>query len=106
MAIERANLNNTTSALLNVPLGMGGWWSLRLWAKADPTPTGGAMATLKVNGSDIPTQNGGVYVQVDPNSADTKMTSADVLLEEGDVISIDVQGPSNVDISLSGEVAF
>lgn len=99
------NKNNVTGvvSLFTVSNGMTSWWNLRLLASIN-TGSGGAQVTLKVNGNDIPTQNGGMYANVDPASNPQRTVADDVLLHDGDVVTADVQGPSTVDLALSGEV--
>jgi hypothetical protein len=97
--------NNVTGTvpLFTASNGMTSWWNLRL-AVAVNTGTGGAVVTLKVNGQDIPSQNGGFSAQVDPSSYPQRTFADDVLLNDGDVVTADIQGPTTVNISLSGEV--
>ena len=102
MSIDRNNLINQVSTLYTHSSGMQ-WLNLRLFAAAAGAP-GGAQATLKINGLDIPEQRGAVFVQVDPTAYPQRTTSVDALFDDGDVLSVDVQGPSSVNIRLSGEV--
>ena len=105
-AIDRGSLQGTTEVLYTVDNGLTSWWNLRLHvAVASGSAAGGAVATLKVNGQDIPDQRGAIEAAVDPSSAPERTTSVDALLSDGDVISVVVAGPSTVDVSLSGDVS-
>lgn len=103
MSIDRNGLNNQVETLYTHSSGQQ-WLNLRLFAAAAGAP-GGAQATLKINGAEIPEQRGSVFVQVDPVNTPQRTTSVDALFDDGDVLSVDVQGPSSVNIRLSGDVS-
>lgn len=83
--------------------GQTSWYSLRLFVEL--VSGAGAATEIKVNGASIPDQIGGFNVNVDPSAYPKRQGSMFVRLEDGDVVTADVQGPGTVNLQLSGDVA-
>ena len=95
--------NNVTGSvsLFTVSNGQTRWWDLRLLVTQ--VSGSGAVVSIKVNGSDPPTSEGGFFTYVDQTSYPVRQNAKELLLEDGDVVSANVDG-GYVDLALSGEV--
>ena len=103
MPIVKNSQSNVVVPLFTVSNGVTSWWALRLFVEL----VAGQAATvaLKVNGQDVPNFEGALTAQVDSGSRPTRTAADFVRLEDGDIVSADVQGPGTVNLSLSGDVA-
>lgn len=99
MSIEKNNVTGSV-ALFTSSNGRPSWWDLRLFASYNSGP--GASITLKVNGDDFPLADSPT-LHVAPGSDPQQEGSWEVRLDDGDVVSAEVDG-GTVNLSLSGEV--
>jgi len=82
--------------------GQTSWYSLRL--SVELVSGGGSVVEIKVNGDSVPDQLGAFNCNVDPGTQE-RSASRFVLLEDGDVVTADIQGTGVVNLTLSGDVA-
>lgn len=101
MIVENGKTQETV-ALFTADTGRTTWYSLRLFAEI--VSGAGATVEIKVNGASIPDQTGAFSVGVDPSAFPKRQASMMVRLENGDVVTADVQGPGTVNLELSGDV--
>lgn len=89
-----------SAALLQYTGGTPRWHNLRLLIE-HASGEMGAQATIKINGADVPDQNGGFAAGVSPGGR--KSASVDALLLDGDAVSVEVQvDPVHVTFSATG----
>jgi len=84
--------------LFPVENGQTRWWNLRFLATL--TAGTGAVVTVKVNGEDIPTEAGGVFLHLNDPSYIKRTASVDVLLADDDVVSVNVDAASGTTLDL------
>jgi hypothetical protein len=87
--------------LFPVENGQTRWWNLRFLATL--TAGTGGVVSVKINGQDIPTEVGGVFLHLNDPSFVKRTASVDVRLDDGDVVSVNLDAATGTTVDLSAQ---
>jgi hypothetical protein len=102
MPIVANGKSNEVVSLFTSSNGRVSWYSLRL--SVELVSGANCAVEIKVNGDSIPDQVGAFVCSVG-GGLQRRIASMFVELDDGDVVTADVQGPGTINLSLSGDVA-